>query len=96
MCQRAIANIDISKEYDESMGSNDVHYQSFARMADFFGRDMQAHRHDQFFQMHFLDTGQIELQLDDHRYSVQAPLFVLTPPSVPHALLPNRIAMVMF
>ncbi len=25
MCQRAIANIDISKEYDESMGSNDVH-----------------------------------------------------------------------
>lgn len=71
-------------------------YQSFARMADFFGRDMQAHRHDQFFQMHFLDTGQIELQLDDHRYSVQAPLFVLTPPSVPHALLPNRIAMVMF
>ncbi|WP_233628376.1 hypothetical protein, partial [Salmonella enterica] len=22
MCQRAIANIDISKEYDESMGSN--------------------------------------------------------------------------
>ncbi len=41
----------------------------FARMADFFGRDMQAHRHDQFFQMHFLDTGQIELQLDDHRYS---------------------------
>ncbi len=40
---------------------------------------MQAHRHDQYFQMHFLDTGQIELQLDDHRYSVQAPLFVLTP-----------------
>jgi AraC family 4-hydroxyphenylacetate 3-monooxygenase operon regulatory protein len=52
-----------------------------------FGRDMQAHRHDQFFQMHFLDTGQIELQLDDHRYSVQAPLFVLTPPSVPHAFI---------
>jgi AraC family 4-hydroxyphenylacetate 3-monooxygenase operon regulatory protein len=48
---------------------------------------MQAHRHDQYFQMHFLDTGQIELQLDDHRYSVQAPLFVLTPPSVPHAFI---------
>lgn len=57
------------------------------RMAEFFGRDMQAHRHDQYFQMHFLDTGQIELQLDDHRYSVQAPLFVLTPPSVPHAFI---------
>lgn len=79
MCQNPIANIDISKEYDESLGTDDVHYQSFARMAAFFGRDMQAHRHDQYFQMHFLDTGQIELQLDDHRYSVQAPLFVLTP-----------------
>lgn len=87
MCQSPITNIDISKEYDESLGTDDVHYQSFARMAAFFGRDMQAHRHDQYFQMHFLDTGQIELQLDDHRYSVQAPLFVLTPPSVPHAFI---------
>ena len=52
-----------------------------------FGRDMQAHRHDRYFQMHYLDTGQIELQLDDHRYSVQAPLFVITPPSVPHAFI---------
>ena len=67
MCQQTITNIDISTEYEESLGSKDVHYQSFARMAEFFGRDMQAHRHDQFVQMHFLDTGQIELQLDDQR-----------------------------
>ena len=50
MCQNPITNIDISKEYDESLGTDDVHYQSFARMAAFFGRDMQAHRHDQYFQ----------------------------------------------
>lgn len=87
MCQSPVTNIDMNKEYDESLGTEEVHYQSFARMAEFFGRDMQAHRHDQYFQMHFLDTGQIELQLDDHRYSVQAPLFVLTPPSVPHAFI---------
>ena len=35
--------------------------------------------------MHFTETGKIELQLDDQHYSVQAPLFILTPPSVPHA-----------
>ena len=87
MCQHPIANIDINKDYDESLGTEEVHYQSFSRMAAFFGRDMQAHRHDRYFQMHYLDTGQIELQLDDHRYSVQAPLFVLTPPSVPHAFI---------
>ena len=76
MCENLIYNIDISSEYDESLGTDDVHYQSFARMAAFFGRDMQAHRHERYFQMHFLLTGQIELQLDDHRYSVEAPLFV--------------------
>ena len=85
MSASPITNIYIRKEYDESLGSDDVHYQSFSRMAAFFGRDMRPHRHDSFFQMHFLNTGQIELQLDDHHYSVEAPLFVLTPPSVPHA-----------
>ncbi|CDH22834.1 Regulator of the 4HPA-hydroxylase operon [Xenorhabdus bovienii str. kraussei Becker Underwood] len=80
-----ITNIDISKDYDETQGSDDVHYQTFGRMAAFFGRDMQAHRHDGFFQLHYLVTGRIELQLDELRYSVQAPLFILTPPSVPHA-----------
>ncbi|PHM36768.1 transcriptional regulator ExsA [Xenorhabdus mauleonii] len=80
-----IANIDISKDYDETQGSDDVHYQTFGRLAAFFGRDMQAHRHDNFFQLHYLVTGRIELQLDEQRYSVQAPLFILTPPSVPHA-----------
>ncbi len=69
MCDRQIANIDISKEYDESLGTDDVHYQSFARMAAFFGRHMLPHRHEQYFQMHFLNSGQIELQLDDHAAS---------------------------
>ncbi|MDX7998209.1 4-hydroxyphenylacetate catabolism regulatory protein HpaA [Xenorhabdus sp. Reich] len=85
MTKPIIANIDISKDYDETQGSDDVHYQTFGRLAAFFGRDMQAHRHDSFFQLHYLVTGRIELQLDAQRYSVQAPLFILTPPSVPHA-----------
>lgn len=85
MMDNVITSIDISKEYGESLGTPDVHYQSFSRMAAFFGRDMPVHRHEQFFQIHVLHTGKIELQLDDRRYSVQAPLFVFTPPSVPHA-----------
>ncbi|OCQ54689.1 HTH-type transcriptional activator Btr [Photorhabdus australis subsp. thailandensis] len=85
MIEPIIANIDISKDYDETQGTDDVHYQTFGRMAAFFGRNMQAHRHDGFFQLHFLVTGHIELQLDEQHYSVQAPLFILTPPSVPHA-----------
>ncbi|MFI8415058.1 4-hydroxyphenylacetate catabolism regulatory protein HpaA [Serratia sp. NPDC078593] len=80
-----IANIDISKEYDARYAADDVHYETFAGLAAFFGRDMQVHWHDRFFQLHCLETGKIELQLDDQHYSVQAPLFILTPPSVPHA-----------
>lgn len=80
-----IANIDLGTDYDETQGNDDVHYQTFGNMAAFFGRDMQAHRHDGFFQLHYLETGHITLQLDESRYSVQAPLFILTPPSVAHA-----------
>ncbi len=76
-----------AKSTMKALGTDDVHYQSFARMAAFFSRHMLPHRHEQYFQMHFLNSGQIELQLDDHRYSVEAPLFVLTPPSVPHAFI---------
>ncbi|MTC58296.1 Bacillibactin transport regulator [Providencia rustigianii] len=80
-----INNIDIGKDYDDVLGNDDVHYQTFGKLASFFGRDMQAHRHDGFFQLHYLVTGHITLQLDESRYSVQAPLFILTPPSVAHA-----------
>ncbi len=80
-----IANIDIGKEYDARYAADEVHYETFAGLAAFFGRDMQVHWHDRFFQLHYLATGRIELQLDNQHYSVQAPLFILTPPSVPHA-----------
>lgn len=78
-------NIDISKAYDARYSSDDVHYETFSRLADFFGRDMRPHWHDRYFQLHFLVTGKITLQLDDQFYDLRAPLFILTPPSVPHA-----------
>lgn len=81
-------NINISRQYGEAPGDgDDVHYALFSRLATFFGRDMHAHRHDRYFQLHCLTHGKIELQLDEHHYAVQAPLFVLTPPSVPHAFV---------
>jgi len=80
-------NIDISKAYDARYADDDVHYETFARLAQFFGRDMHPHWHDRYFQLHFLVTGKITLQLDDNYYDLKAPLFVLTPPSVPHAFI---------
>lgn len=80
-------NIDISREYDARYADAEVHYETFARLARFFGRDMHAHWHDRYFQLHYLATGKITLQLDDHFYDVSAPVFILTPPSVPHAFV---------
>jgi AraC family 4-hydroxyphenylacetate 3-monooxygenase operon regulatory protein len=80
-------NIDISKVYDTRNADEEVHYETFARLASFFGRDMHPHWHDRSFQLHMLVTGKITLQLDDHYYALKAPLFVLTPPSVPHAFI---------
>ncbi|BDH45531.1 4-hydroxyphenylacetate catabolism regulatory protein HpaA [Salmonella enterica subsp. enterica serovar Choleraesuis] len=80
-----IENINIIEQYDGCCTGDDVHYETFARLAEFFGRNMRPHWHDRYYQMHFLATGRIALQQDDHFYAVQAPLFVLTPPSVPHA-----------
>ncbi|UBU95274.1 4-hydroxyphenylacetate catabolism regulatory protein HpaA [Edwardsiella tarda] len=85
MNEPVVANLDLAHDYHEAQGAEGVYYQSFSRLAAFFGRDMHVHRHDHFFQMHVLNTGQIELFLDDQRYALQAPLFVLTPPSTPHA-----------
>ena len=81
----AFENINLVQEYDARYAHDEVHYETFARLANFFGRDMRPHWHDRYFQLHFLATGKITLQLEDHFYAVKAPLFILTPPSVPHA-----------
>lgn len=81
-----ITNINIGAELKTIQGTADVMYQTFDNMALHFGRDMKLHRHDGFYQMFFLEEGRISLALEPQgRTEVQAPLFVVFPPSVPHA-----------
>ena len=82
-----IPNIDIGRVYDSRYEESDVHYEAFGKLAEFFGRNMPVHRHDRFFQVHFLASGQIRLYLEDQQYIASAPLFFLTPPTVPHAFI---------
>lgn len=83
----AIPNIDIGKVYDSRYEDADVSYESFGKLAEFFGRNMPVHRHDRFFQVHYLASGQIRLYLEEQHYIADAPLFFLTPPTVPHAFI---------
>jgi AraC family 4-hydroxyphenylacetate 3-monooxygenase operon regulatory protein len=82
-----IPNIEIGKVYDTRYEEADVHYEAFGRLAEFFGRNMPVHRHDRFFQIHYLASGQVRLYLEEQQYVAAAPCVFLTPPTVPHAFI---------
>ncbi|HJW25937.1 MAG TPA: 4-hydroxyphenylacetate catabolism regulatory protein HpaA [Rhodocyclaceae bacterium] len=82
---QAIPDIHIGRVYDQRDPECEIHYETFGRLADFFGRNTPAHRHYCFFQVHVLVRGSIRLNLDDRAYCGQAPLVIFTPPTVPHA-----------
>ncbi|CAD5110314.1 4-hydroxyphenylacetate catabolism regulatory protein HpaA [Zestomonas carbonaria] len=85
--QQPIPNINIGQVYDQRYADSDVHYEALGKLADFFGRNMPVHRHDRFFQVHYVKSGTVRVYLDDRRYLQQGPMFFLTPPTVPHAFV---------
>lgn len=87
MLHAPIPNIDLGRTFDLRYQDEEVHCESLARLADFFGRNMIAHRHDRIFQVHVLTQGEVRLYLDDRFYHLKAPLFFLTPPAVTHAFI---------
>jgi AraC family 4-hydroxyphenylacetate 3-monooxygenase operon regulatory protein len=80
-----IPNIDIGKAYDRRYRGADIHMDSLHNLSEFFGRDMPAHRHDQYYQMHWIRSGTAKVQLGEQSYSGTAPLFFFTPPAIPHS-----------
>lgn len=82
-----IPNINIGQVYDQRYADADVHYEALGKLADFFGRSMPVHRHDRFFQVHYVKNGMVRVYLDDERYQQQGPMFFLTPPTFPHAFV---------
>lgn len=80
----SIPDIHIGRVYDQSDPEGDIHYETFERLAEFFGRNTPIHRHYGFYQIHLLTQGSINLHLDDQFYSGEAPLLFITPPAIPH------------
>lgn len=81
---QAIPDIHIGRVYDRRDPESDLHYETFGRLAAFFGRNTPPHRHYCFFQLHVLVRGAVRLNLDGEMYLAQAPLFMFTPPTIPH------------
>jgi len=84
-CRDAIPNVVMDRVSDQGMSNALVHYGTLGSLADFFGRDRAAHRHDNFFQVHFIETGELRLKLDGVAFEARGPVVFFTPPSVPHA-----------
>lgn len=82
---QAIPDIHIGRVYDQRDPECDIHYETFGRLAQFFGRNTPPHRHYCFFQVHLLVRGSIRLNLDDGVYCGKAPLLIFTPPTIPHS-----------
>ncbi|MCO7573465.1 4-hydroxyphenylacetate catabolism regulatory protein HpaA [Pseudomonas chlororaphis] len=82
-----IPNINIGQVYDQRYADAQVHYDKLSNLAGFFGRNMPVHRHDRFFQVHYVQSGAVRVYLDDQQYLESGPMFFLTPPTIPHAFV---------
>lgn len=85
--RQPIPNINIGQVYDQRYSDSEVHYDRLGNLAGFFGRNMPVHRHDRFFQVHYVKSGSVRVYLDDQHYHEAGPMFFLTPPTVPHAFV---------
>lgn len=82
-----IPNINIGQVYDQRYSDSEIHYDKLSNLAGFFGRNMPVHRHDRFFQVHYVKTGTVRVYLDDQQYIESGPMFFLTPPTVAHSFV---------
>lgn len=87
-----IPNIDIGKAYDQHYVDAEIHYEQLEKLADFFGRNMPVHHHDRFYQIHVILSGTVRVHLDETSYTVDGPMFFLTPPTIPHAFVTDNDA----
>lgn len=87
-----IPNINIGQVYDQRYADSEVHYDKLGNLAGFFGRNMPVHRHDRFFQVHYVKSGVVRVYLDDQQFVEKGPMFFFTPPTVPHAFVTDADA----
>ncbi|WP_273820950.1 4-hydroxyphenylacetate catabolism regulatory protein HpaA [Pseudomonas asplenii] len=82
-----IPNINIGQVYDQRYSDAEIHYDRLSNLAGFFGRNMPVHRHDRFFQVHYVKSGAVRVYLDDRQFVESGPMFFLTPPTIPHSFV---------
>lgn len=92
MKQPHIPNLNLVQTYDKFYESTHIQYESLSNLASFFGRVMHLHRHDQYYQLHYIHQGTVHLQLGCEEYVATAPLIFFTPPPTPHSFVTEQEA----
>lgn len=87
MTSTPIPILDLGRDYDQRYADADLHYDAHGRLSAVFGRNVAVHRHDRFFQLHYMTRGQVHVYLDDTPYRLQGPMLFFTPPGIPHAFV---------
>ena len=86
-----IPNLNLMQTYDKFYDNSYIQYESLDNLATFFGRIMHLHRHDQYYQLHFIHKGTVHLQLGDKEYIETAPLIFLHHRQFLIVLLPSKM-----
>ncbi len=97
MKQKNIPNLNLVQTYDKFYKEAHVHYESLHNLASFFGRAMHLHRHDRYYQLHYIHHGKVHLLLGEQEFNEEAPLLFFTPPPIPHGFVtdPNATGQVL-
>ncbi|MCP1669666.1 4-hydroxyphenylacetate catabolism regulatory protein HpaA [Kerstersia gyiorum] len=83
-----IPNLGIGHLAGAEHADADVHYAELDTLANRLGRSMSVHRHDRYFQVHYVASGAVRVHMDESRlYRLDGPMIFLTPPAFAHAFV---------
>lgn len=82
-----IPNLQLSHIAGPQHADADLHYEALGTLASQLGRNMSMHRHDRYFQVHYVLDGAVRVQLEDRVYRLRGPMVFLTPPAFVHAFV---------
>lgn len=82
-----IPNLGIGHLAGAEHADADVHYAELDTLANRLGRSMSVHRHDRYFQVHYVASGAVRVHMDESLYRLDGPMIFLTPPAFAHAFV---------
>jgi len=72
-------------EADTAAGDTWLHWETITSRSRLYGFHIGPHRHEQFFQLLYVTSGRVDLQIDGAGYALRGPALVVVPPLAVHS-----------